>query len=207
MPRSAIARSCFRGLRKALHTHFRDESLRQGYEDARDQIADLLGSQPDVPITQDSLAGFLNGFLLACTQFATIELINEQTDDMFPVIGGIYLLAAKAPLSCQPEQLDALKAGFFRRLTGPLGADFRSQPADARQRNAAAGDAIRRIFSTTPDVPVNRESLAGFVLGVMYSHRYVPADGEVLAAIMVAACVLADQSDAEPIRSDGPGLW
>jgi hypothetical protein len=74
MPRSAIARSCFRGLRKALHTHFRDESIRKGYEDARDLIADLFGSQPDVPITQDSLAGFLNGFLLACTQFATIEV-------------------------------------------------------------------------------------------------------------------------------------
>jgi len=41
----------------------------------------------------------------------------------------------------------------------------------------------------------------------MYSHRHIPADGEVLAAIMAAACLLADQSDAEPIRSDGPGLW
>jgi hypothetical protein len=207
MPRTAIARSCFRGLRKALHTHFRDESIRKGYEDARDLIADLFGTQPDVPITQDSLAGFLNGFLLACTQFATIELINEQNDDMFPVIGGVYLLGAKAPLSCQPEQLDALKAGFFRRLTGPLRADLRPQPADVRQRNAAAEDAIRRILGTTPDVPVNRESLAGFVLGVMYSHRYLPTDGDGLTAIMVAACHLADRSDAEPIRSDGPGLW
>jgi hypothetical protein len=42
-----------------LHTHFRDESIRKGYEDARDLIADLFGSQPDVPITQDSLAGYL----------------------------------------------------------------------------------------------------------------------------------------------------
>ena len=207
MPGSAIARSCFRGLRKALHTHFRDESIRKGYEDAREQIVDLLGSQPDVPITQDSLAGFLNGFLLACTQFATVELINQQNDEMFPVIGGVYLLAARAPLSCKPAQLDALKTGFFTRLSGPLRADRLPQSPDVRQQNSAAEDAIRRIFATTPDVPINRESLAGLVLGVMYSHRHIPADGEVLAAIMAAACLLADQSDAEPIRSDGPGLW
>ena len=207
MPGSAVARSCFRGLRKALRTHLRDESLRTSYEDAAAQIEELLDSQPDVPLTQDSLAGFLNGFLLACTEFATIELINQQNDLMFSVIGGTYLLGAEAPLSCPPEQLDALRAGFFRRLSGPLLADLLPQPAEVQQRNAVAGDAIRRIFGTTPDVPVNRESLAGFVLGVMHSHRYIPTDGEALTAIMVAAYLLADQSDLDPIRSDGPGLW
>jgi len=49
--------------------------------------------------------------------------------------------------------------------------------------------------------------LAVFVLGVMYSHRYIPTDGEGLTAIMIAAYLLADQSDYDPVRSDGPGLW
>jgi hypothetical protein len=92
----------------------------------------------------------------------------------------------------------------------PMPGDFPFSRKE-RQRYAphrdSTEDAIRRIFGTTPDVPVNRESLAGFVLGVMYSHRYLPTDGDVLTAIMVAAYHLADRSDAEPIRSNGPGLW
>ncbi len=207
MPGSTVARSCFRGLKKVICAQLSDELLRTSYEDARAQIAELIDTQPDVPVTQDSLAGFLNGFLLACTQFATIELVNQQNDAMFAVIGGVYLLGSEAPLSCQPAQLDALRAGFFRRLSGPLLDDLLLQSVAVKQRQAAAEDAIRRIFGTTPDVPVNRESLAGFVLGVMYSHRYIPTDGEGLAAIMAAAYLLADQSDLHPIRSDGPGLW
>jgi hypothetical protein len=45
----------------------------------------------------------------------------------------------------------------------------------------------------------------------MYSHRYVPADGEVLTAILAAAYLLADRSDSAPIQGqgDGPahGMW
>jgi hypothetical protein len=140
-----------------------------------------------VPVTQDSLAGFLNGFLLAGTQFATDELIKRQNDAMFPVIGGVYLLGAEAPVSCRPAQLDALKAGFFQRLSGPLRDDLLPQPDDVQRLYAVAEYAIRRIFGTTPDVPINRESLAGFVLGVMYSHRYMPTDGAGLTRGPVSA--------------------
>lgn len=207
MPGGLEARSCFRGLREALCAHLSDELLRKSYEEARAQIEELLSTQPDVPVTQDSLAGFLNGLLLAGTQFATPELIEQHNDAMFAVIGGTYLLGAQAPLSCRPAQLGALRAGFFRRLSRPLLDDLLPQSADAEQRCAAAGEVIRRIFSTTPDVPVNAESLAGFVLGVMYSHRFLPADGEGLLAIMMAAYLLAEQTDIDHVGSDGPGLW
>ena len=113
---------------------------------------------------------------------------------------------AKSP-GRQRRRPGTARRACFSRLSGPLRADRLPRSPDVRQRNSAAEDAIRRIFATTPDVPINRESLAGLVLGVMYSHRHIPADGKVLAAIMAAACLLADQSDAEPIRSDGPGLW
>lgn len=207
MPGNPEARSCFRGLREALSTHLSDESLRKSYEDERAVIEEVLETQPDVPVTQDSLAGFLNGFVLAGTQFATPELIAQHNDAMFAVIGGTYLLGAEAPLSCRPVQLDAVRAGFFQRLSRPLFDDLLPQPAEVEQRYAAALEAIRGIFGTTPDVPVNAESLAGFVLGVMYSHRYMPTDGEELTAVMVAAHRLAGRSEFEQIRNDGPGSW
>jgi hypothetical protein len=207
VPGSLEARSCFRGLSKALSAHLSDEPLRKSYQEASAQIEELLSTQPDVPVTQDSLAGFLNGFLLAGAQFATPDLIERHNDAMFAVIGGIYLLGAQAPLCCQPAQLDTLRAGFFRRLSGPLLDDLLQQPADIKRRNAAPAQAIGRMFSTTPDVPVNAESLAGFVLGVMYSHRFLPTDGEGLLAIMMAAYLLAGRSDVDPARSAGPGLW
>jgi hypothetical protein len=202
------SRSCFRGLATALGEHFRDEALRAGYESARDEISLLLRSQPDVPVTQDSLAGFLNGFLLAGAQFATPDLIQRKNDAMFPVMGGIHLLGSDAPLSCPPEQLTVLRSGFFQRLGGTLDDELLPQPAGIEEVYAAASEQIRRIFGTTPDVPVNRESLAGFVLGLMYCHRYVPAvDGGGLTALLVAAYLLADRSDFEPVQVDGPGLW
>ena len=118
MPGSTVARSCFRGLAKALSAQFSDESLREGYESAGMQIRELPESQPDVPVTQDSLAGFLNGFVLARTQCA--ELTDQPHDAMCQVIGGVHLLAAKAPLSGRPAQLEALRNGFYQRLSTPL---------------------------------------------------------------------------------------
>ena len=56
MPGGTEARSCFRGLREALCAHLSDESLRKSYEDARAQITEVLDTQPDVPVTQGSLA-------------------------------------------------------------------------------------------------------------------------------------------------------
>jgi hypothetical protein len=206
MSGAAETRSCFCGLREALSAHLSDETLRKSYQDERALIEELFESQPDVPVTQDSLAGFLNGYLLAAIQFATLELIEQRNDGMFAVIGGIHLLGVEAPLSCQPAQLDAVKAGFFRRLSRPLLEYLPLPPARGERQYAAAEQVIRGIFGTTPDVPVNAESLAGFVLGVMYSHRYVPTDGEELAAIMVAAYLVADWSGSESVRDDRPGI-
>jgi hypothetical protein len=69
---------------------------------------------------------------------------------------------------------------FFRRLEGTLLDDLLPQPDDVEQRYSAVQDAFLRIFGTTPDVPVSAGSLAGFILGVMYSHRYVPTTARCL---------------------------
>ena len=185
-PDSPGERSCFRGLRAALADHFSDDHIREGHEAEEALIRELLRTQPDAAVTQDLLAGFLNGYMLAVAEFGSEDLVSQHNDAMFSVIGGIYLVGGGAPLSCPPEHLDSMRSGFFRRLGRTLPDDLLPQPDDVERQYSAARDAIVRIFGTTPDVPVNIESLAGFVLGVMYSHRYVPADGEVLTAILPA---------------------
>lgn len=197
-PDSPRERSCFRGLREALADHFSDDHIRAGYEAEEALIREVLRTQPDASVTQDLLAGFLNGYLLGVAEFGSEDLVSQRNDAMFSVIGGIYLVGGDAPLSCLPECLDSLRTGFFGRLGRTLLDDLLPQPDDVERRYSAAEDAILRIFGTTPDVPVNAESLAGFVLGVMYSHRYVPADGDALTAIMEAAYLLADRSDLAP---------
>jgi hypothetical protein len=202
-------RSCFRGLRQALADHFSDDHVRAGYEAEEAVIREVLRSQPDVPVTQDMMAGFLNGYMLSVSELASDELVSQHNDAMFSVIGGIYLVGGGAPLSCPPEHLDSMRAGFLRRLEHGLPDELLRQPDRVGTQYAALRNEILRIFSTTPDVPVNIESLAGFVLGVMYSHRYVPAVSQALTDLLAAAYLLADRPDFGPARgsSPGPGMW
>jgi hypothetical protein len=77
--------------------------------------------------------------------------------------------------------------------------DLASQSAEAEQRYAVAEEALQRLFgSATPDVPMNGESLAGLVLGFMYSHKLIPLDGVGVTAIIIAAYLIADRSDHRP---------
>jgi hypothetical protein len=65
--------------------------------------------------------------MLAVAEFGSEDLVSWHNDAMFSVIGGIYLVGGGAPLSCPPEHLDSLRAGFFRRLGQPdLAADARN---------------------------------------------------------------------------------
>jgi hypothetical protein len=111
-PDSPGERSCFRGLREALADHFSGDRIREGYAAEEALIRELLRTQPDAPVTQDLLAGFLNGYMLAVAEFGSEDLLSQRNDAMFSVIGGIYLVGGGAPLSCPPEHLDSLRAGF-----------------------------------------------------------------------------------------------
>jgi hypothetical protein len=169
--------------------------LRAQFDQQRDLIAEVFASQPDLPITQDALAGFLNGFMITGMVFLSENDIARHNDEMFDVLGGIYLLSVGAPMACSPAQHDALRSGFFRRMTGPVLDELVPQPADVEEKYALAEDAIRRIFATVPDVPVNAESLAGFILGFLYSQQFIPLDAGGRVEIMVAAYLMADRAD------------
>ncbi len=91
-PDSPGERSCFRGLRAALADHFSDDHIREGHEAEEALIRELLRTQPDAAVTQDLLAGFLNGYMLAVAEFGSEDLVSQHNDAMFSVIGGIYLV-------------------------------------------------------------------------------------------------------------------
>jgi hypothetical protein len=83
-------RSCFQDLGEGMSADLAADSvMRRQFDARRQEIADLLATQPDIPVTQDSLAGFFNGFMIGGMYFASHELIQEQNDVMFPVLGGI----------------------------------------------------------------------------------------------------------------------
>jgi hypothetical protein len=87
-----------------------DSMTRRQFDARRQEIADLLATQPDIPFTQDSLAGFFHGFMIGGMYFASHELTEQQNDAMFPVLGGIYLLAAPAP-RCPAHRRSAMRSG------------------------------------------------------------------------------------------------
>jgi hypothetical protein len=136
------------GLREALADHFSEDRIREGYAAEEALIRELLRTQPDAPVTQDLLAGFLNGYMLAVAEFGSEDLLSQRNDAMFSVIGGIYLVGGGAPLSCPPEHLDSLRAGFFRRLGRTLLDDLLPQPDDVGMRSCASS-ARHLMFRST----------------------------------------------------------
>jgi hypothetical protein len=42
------------------------------------------------------------------------------------------------------------------------------------------------MFTTTPDVPINHATLAGYVLGLMYATPYLPTDDVTGPAMLIA---------------------
>jgi hypothetical protein len=122
----------------------------------------------DVPITQDSMGGFLNGFLLTCIHSETPgpRMQRLETTVMTPVIGAICLTAADIPLACTPAEREAIYDSDFwdLGLNPPLG----EKPDPATEQE------ILEFFRIgTPDVPVNTESLAGLVTGIVYAFQFI----------------------------------
>ncbi|MGH3752881.1 MAG: hypothetical protein ACRDRP_09325 [Pseudonocardiaceae bacterium] len=61
-------RSCFEGLASGLQVHLVEGSeTRELFEYHRGRIVALFASQPDLPLHQDTVAGFVNGFLVTAT--------------------------------------------------------------------------------------------------------------------------------------------
>lgn len=178
-------------LRETIAAHPGDD-MRALFAYHSERVAAVLASQPDVPATETTMAGFLNGFRTAATTLADDPRLVIETMDA--QLGGIYLYAVE---TAKPQAENApadQPAPDPRRFFVRLGETLAAEPAYhnlTESERLAAREAVRRSFAETPDVPVNATSLAGFVLGLLYATPFVPKRGiPAIVALMDAARAL-----------------
>lgn len=171
-------RSCFAGLADGLREQLAEGSeSRELFEYHRGRIEALFASQPDLPLHQDTVAGFVQGFLVTGAYFVPDDSVEQQS--MFPVLGGALLLGQDLPIDTSPADTVA-ERGFFERFTLAM-SDF--------DHPSVAYELVQRAFSLAPDVPISRASLGGFCLGVPYANPYyLPASGADPMVLISAAC-------------------
>jgi hypothetical protein len=173
-------RSCFEGLAIGLQAHLVEGSeSRQLFEYHRVQIAAIFASQPDLPLHQDTVAGFVQGFLVTASYFVADDSVEQES--MFPVLGGALLLGQELPIDADPVDVTA-GLGFFERAAQALGD---TDPADAIY------ELVERAFTLAPDLPMTCASLGGFCLGVLYAAPYLTGSDAGPAAMLTAAWELA----------------
>ncbi len=175
-------RSCFEGLARGLQTHLVEGSeSRQLFEYHRGRIAAIFASQPDLPLHQDTVAGFVQGFMVTGAYFVADDSVEQES--MFPVLGGALLLGQDLPIDADPVDVTA-GLGFFERAAQAL-SDADTDPADAIY------ELVEQAFALVPDVPMTCASLGGFCLGVLYSTPYLTGSDAGPVAMLTAAWELA----------------
>ncbi|MGB6161730.1 MAG: hypothetical protein WCF33_09980 [Pseudonocardiaceae bacterium] len=173
-------RSCFRGLAKGFQVHLAEGSeSRQLFEYHRGRIAAVFASQPDLPLHQDTVAGFVQGFLVTCAYFVADDSVEQES--LFPVLGGALLLGQDLPIKADPVDVTA-GLGFFERAAKALGD---TDPADVIY------ELVEQAFTLAPDVPMTCASLGGFCLGVLYATPYLTGSDAGPVAMLTAASELA----------------
>lgn len=178
-------------LRETLAAH-RGDDMRALFEYHSERVAGLVASQPDIPATETTIAGFLNGFRTAATALAEDPRLSADT--MHPQLGGIYLYAVETVKpgseAGQADQPTPDPRRFFARLSETLVTEPIYLDLTERER-LAARETVRRAFAETPDVPVNAASLAGFVLGLLYATPFIAERAiPTIVALMDAARAL-----------------
>lgn len=172
-------RSCFVGLASGLQAHLAEGSeSRELFDYHRSRIAALFASQPDLPLHQDTVAGFVHGFLTVGAYFVPDDSVEQQS--MFPVLGGALLLGQSLRIEADPTDVTT-GLGFFDRAAPALGGP---------DPTGTVRDLVSRAFAMAPDVPMTCASLGGFCLGVLYTAPYLHVDTGP-AVLLTAACELA----------------
>lgn len=181
-----MLRSCFVGLASGLHAQLAEGSeSRDLSEYHRHRIEALFASQPDLPLHQDTVAGFVHGFLVTGAYFVADDSVEQES--MFPVLGGALLVGQDLPIDPDPDS--PAGRGFFERAASAVG-----EPGPA----GAPTDVVRQAFTLAHDVPMNHASLAGFCLGVLYASPYLTGSDAGPAALLTAACQLARDLPPRP---------
>jgi hypothetical protein len=170
-------RACFKALADGLNADLKsDNEHRLLYEYHSGRIRSIFTANPDLPMHQDSVGGFLHGFLITGAHYVSEDSVEQQA--MFPVLGGTLLLARDLPIG--PPDL-AAGHSFIDQLTGTI-TDIDPGPGTAL---------VHHAFAIAGDIPVTCASLGGFSLGVAYTLPYLPEHGPDPATLIAAACQLA----------------
>src|SRR5215470_14839590 len=158
-----ILRACFSALADDLQAELAGDSKHQPlYEHHARQIRQLFANYPDLPLHQDSVGGFLHGFLITRAYYVPELSVVKQA--MFPVPGGTLLLARELPTGDRDRT-----AGYsvICRLAASV-ADF-----DPR----LVAYLVPEAFRIAGDIPLTCATLGGFSLGVAYTQPYLPSGG------------------------------
>ncbi len=179
--RAMELRSCFAGLASGLQTDLVEGSeSRWLFDYHRDRLEKLFASQPDLPLHQDTVAGFVHGFMVTGAYFVADDSIEQES--MRPVLGGALLLGQDLPIDDDPADVTA-GLGFFERAAGLLGSP---------DETGVSRDLVSGAFTTAPDVPMTCASLGGFCLGVLFTIPYLTTESDAgPVALLTAACELA----------------
>jgi hypothetical protein len=168
-------RSCFASLASAYQEYLAEDSeIGELADYHRGRIESVFDSQPDLPLHQDTVAGFLQGFVTTVAHYVPADSVEQQS--VFPALGGALLLGQDLPIDASP--LTAGR-GFIERAVVVL--------ADA-EPTSVAYKLVRQAFDSVPDVPMSCASLGGFCLGVLYATPYVTGPAANQTALMSAAC-------------------
>jgi len=170
-------------MRAGVVDQLADEEMRQLLEQHRDRIVGLLTETPGLSLDENTCAGFLHGFMTVAAYFVPDDSVYQQS--MFPVLGGTYLAAIDAPPEATPNLAGARR--FLADLAAAMDADPDAVILSTAQR-AILEERIRGGFATTPDVPIDHATLAGFIVGLMYATNFLPSD-DATGPIMLIATV------------------
>jgi hypothetical protein len=170
-------RACFAALADGLKADLStDSDHRLLYEYHAGRIRSIFGNQEDLPLHQDSVGGFLHGFLVTGAHYVPDDTLEQEA--MFPVLGGTLLLARDLP----PGPADPTAGHLFvhRLAVTVAGID----PAPGTRL-------VHEAFAIAGDIPLTCATLGGFSLGVAYTHPYLPRHGPDPTTLIAAACHLA----------------
>jgi hypothetical protein len=152
------------------------------FEYHRTAIRSLFATQPDLPLHQDSVAGFLYGFVTAGVCLVPDGSVEQRS--MFPVLGGVFLLGRYLPVGPPTTNVG-------RRFMDRIGAALGDWDGDVGPACAV----VRQAFAVAADVPMTTASLGGFCLGVIYAMPYLIRSGADPVPLIAAACRLAADPD------------
>jgi hypothetical protein len=177
-------RACFTRLALGLRVDLIEGSeSRELFEYHRAEIQSFFAAQPDLPLHQDSVAGFLHGFETA--ELYLVPPGSVERECMFGVYGGAFLVGRHLPVG--PARSSAGHR-FMLRMAAKLDG-WEHEPAPAAAALACA--LVQDAFVLAGDVPMNSASLGGFCLGLRYALPYLTVTWPGILPLIAAACQLS----------------